>query len=97
MAWTPQPGWLVVTRIETDERWGRLLIPDTARERMAGWCYDLVRDGGPILRDPEEEPRSEPQLSVGDWLLCPPRRALDCDEEGLLLLPRDAVWAVITV
>ena len=95
MRFRPAKGWLLVSRIETDDRLGSLVIPDTARERVAGWCYDLLADGGPVERDSEDEPRTEPVLKVGDWLLTPPRRAIDVDEEGLLLLPRDAVWAVI--
>lgn len=93
--WRPAKGWLLVQRIETEEQLGSLVIPDSARQRMAGWCYDVLASGGPLDLDEDAEPRTPHDFQPGDWILTPPRRAMDCDEEGLLLLPEDQVWAVI--
>lgn len=98
--WSPCPGWMLVRKSETDERLGSLVIPDAARDRMAGWVYDVLDSGGPLDPEPDEngkveDPGTPHPLKPGDWVLCPPRQAMECDDEGLLLLPEAAVWAVI--
>lgn len=92
--WEPCPGWLVVEAIETEEMLGSLVIPEKSRERIAGWTYTVVSVGKPLVLEEDEE-RTEHDFQPGDWVLTPPRRAYDVDEERLLLLARDSVWAVI--
>jgi hypothetical protein len=102
MAWIPRSGWLLVQKSATEERYGSLILTEKSRDRMSGWVYDVVSSGGPL--EPEPDEMTGKLLSAGtphcfqpgDWVLCPPRQAMDYQEEGLLLLPEAAVWAVIT-
>ncbi len=95
MKWTPSPGWMFVRKPEIDSRIGSLYAPESAVERAAGWQFEICQDGGPMEPEEDEEADTLPLLPEGSWILSPPRRCLECDEEGLLLMPRSEAWALI--
>lgn len=95
MRWIPCRGWLVITPSEIDDQFGSLFLPKSAVERAAGWICDVVLDGGPPLPVEDEEPDMLPILAPGSWILSPPRRFIECDEEGLLVMPRSSAWAIL--
>jgi len=93
MTWKPSKGWLLVKRIETEDKIGHLYITATSQQRIAGWTYEVVRSGGPAV----DEEGMAYEFQPGDWILTPPRRTLEAEEENVLLLPEADVWAVIRV
>lgn len=99
--WSPSPGWVVVRRPETEEKIGSIVITPTSQAQLIGWTYEIISSGGPMepTKHPitgKTPPRGTPHdLQPGDWILTPPRQAVEVDEEGLLILPESSVWAVI--
>jgi hypothetical protein len=59
--------------------------------------YEVLASGGPALVDPEDdsEPETPGIFQPGDWIIAPPRVAVDVVEEGVLLLSERNVWARI--
>ncbi len=95
MAWQPTAGWLLVEKITTEDRIGSIYITPKSQERIAGWTYEVQSSGGPLPLEEDDEPFTSHDFQGGDWILAPPRRTVDYDEEGLLLLPESEAWAVI--
>lgn len=93
----PRPGWVLVEKVCTEESFqgGAILIPEAARDRLSRWQYAVVAQGSFLRPDPKAEGvRHTPtRLEAGDWILTPPRKAIEIDG-GLLLVPESDIWAV---
>lgn len=81
------PGWYMVRRSTTDERYGNsaIIVPETVRDRVATNQWDVVQVplDGPWCDDEDCDERHTPdhrhplpEVNVGDWLVVQPRSTL---------------------
>lgn len=97
--WKPRPGWVLIEKVETEERFAgsAIIVPVVARDRFARWQYAVLAQGGPILPDPTRPPKRPGTRTVvqpGDWVLTPPRKAMEIDRD-LWLVQEPDLWAVV--
>lgn len=95
--WKARAGWLVVQPVETEEQLpgSLLIIPDSVRQRMTQWQYEVVSSGGPGKPDEHRDPDCPSDIPEGAWIMAPQRVAFDVPEEGVILLAEREVWALI--
>ncbi len=92
--WHPEPGWLIVRPVLTEEALGSIIVPPMVRDAMTRTQYEVVAVGDPPVED-EEDPGTPYDFQVGDWVIVPPRMSLDVMEEDLRLVGQSQVWGVI--
>jgi co-chaperonin GroES (HSP10) len=87
----------LIERVATEESFqgGTIIVPDSTRERLARWQYAVVAQGSFLSPDPEAKgrPGTPTRLEAGDWILTPPRKAIEVEDDLLVVQERD-VWAV---